>query len=99
MVFWTLQHNVYAVVSGQQYSEKVDMWAVGVLAYELLSGAPPFGAPTVGAIHANVVKKKIELPAAWPQVCRDFVGLCLNRNPKLRPGAETLLAHEFMTLS
>lgn len=83
--------------AGQPYTEKVDVWAVGVLAWELLSGNPPFAASTIKAVHYNVVNKKIVVPADWPEVCRDFVSLCLNRDPKMRPDAETLLGHRFLT--
>lgn len=91
-----MRENCAALFSGQLYTEKVDIWAVGVLAWELFSGTPPFAASTVKAINANVVKKKIILPAAWPEVCREFVGLCLNRDPEQRPDAKTLLEHRFL---
>jgi serine/threonine protein kinase len=76
----------------------VDIWAVGVLAYELLIGKAPFTASTTKAVYSNVVKKIVVLPEDWPDVCREFVGLCLARDPKRRPDAKTLLEHRFMKL-
>lgn len=30
------------IIKGQKYDEKVDLWAIGILAYELLIGKSPF---------------------------------------------------------
>lgn len=30
------------ILKGQKYDEKVDLWAIGILAYELLLGKSPF---------------------------------------------------------
>lgn len=30
------------MVEGKEHSEKVDLWALGVLTYEFLIGVPPF---------------------------------------------------------
>jgi serine/threonine protein kinase len=30
------------ILKGQRYDEKVDLWAIGILAYELLLGKSPF---------------------------------------------------------
>ena len=30
------------LLNGQRYDEKVDIWAVGILAYELMVGSSPF---------------------------------------------------------
>jgi len=30
------------LLKGQRYDEKVDLWAIGILAYELLIGNSPF---------------------------------------------------------
>ena len=35
------------IFEGEGYSEKVDIWAVGVIAYILLSGRPPFASKTM----------------------------------------------------
>lgn len=32
-------------VQGEKYDESVDIWAVGIIMYELLVGKPPFEAP------------------------------------------------------
>ncbi|XP_048224967.1 uncharacterized protein LOC125368153 [Perognathus longimembris pacificus] len=38
----TLDYLAPEVVEGRTYDEKVDLWCIGVLCYELLVGSPPF---------------------------------------------------------
>lgn len=38
----TLDYLPPEMVEGKEHSEKVDLWALGVLAYEFLVGVPPF---------------------------------------------------------
>lgn len=38
----TLDYLPPEMVEGKDHSEKVDHWALGVLAYEFLCGVPPF---------------------------------------------------------
>lgn len=44
MRFWLEQ--------GEKYDESVDIWAVGIIMFELLVGKPPFEAPVRGP-HLN----------------------------------------------
>jgi aurora kinase len=38
----TLDYLPPEMVEGKEHTEKVDLWALGVLAYEFLCGVPPF---------------------------------------------------------
>ena len=40
------------------YTEKCDMWSIGVILYIMLSGRPPINAPNEDAIIAKVKKAK-----------------------------------------
>lgn len=33
------------MIRGEKYDESVDIWAIGIIMYELLVGKPPFEAP------------------------------------------------------
>lgn len=38
----TLDYVSPEIVSGTDYDSRVDIWSIGVLSYELLTGKPPF---------------------------------------------------------
>jgi len=77
------------------YGAAVDVWAVGVLLWELLVGAAPFAAATREATKRNVASRTPPLPT-WPPRCRAFVAACLERAPSQRPSAEGLLQHPWL---
>ncbi len=54
--------------------------------------------PPIPAMYAigNEEKPVPELPAEYSQRARDFVRLCLVRDPEQRPSASQLLGHEFL---
>ena len=45
------------VVMRESYDNKVDIWALGVITTELLTGHPPFNATTKQELFYNVVSK------------------------------------------
>ena len=78
----------------------MDIWAVGVMTYLLLSGAYLFAAPTVQQIHENTLTKEIgfEEPI-WKDVsesAKDFISSCLVRDAASRPDIDALRAHRWL---
>lgn len=60
--------------SGSQgYGPGVDVWAVGILAYELLLGGPPFEAETKQETLRRILTDQPFLPRHWSRSCRDFL--------------------------
>lgn len=47
------------LVNRQPYNEKVDVWSLGIITYQLLVGRTPFEAETIKLIDANINNKKI----------------------------------------
>jgi eukaryotic-like serine/threonine-protein kinase len=59
----TLAYMAPEVLRGQSASEASDLFAVGVILYELLTGHHPFSAPNTHALIANVLEQQ---PDLWP---------------------------------
>ena len=59
----TLAYMAPEVLRGQPASEASDLFAVGVILYELLTGQHPFHAPTKHELIANILEAQ---PDMWP---------------------------------
>ncbi len=64
---------------------RTDLWSVGVILHELLAGAPPFRAKTVGGLLASIVADDpTPLPAGVPRPLAAIVEACLQKDPAKR---------------
>ncbi len=90
------------------YDEKADVWSVGALVYEALTGCQPFLADGAAEMASVVARRLAQRDAASGQPAfiaqaaglspeaRDFVARCLEARPEARPAAAELLAHPWL---
>ena len=82
------------LILNQKYTEKVDVWSLGVITYQLLSGRTPFDASKIKKINYNIVNKDIKFPdKQWGGIsnnAKDFIKHCLDRNQTSRPSINKL---------
>ena len=72
---------------GRAVDKRADIWAFGVLLFEMLTGRPLFAGETVSDTIAAVLMREPDfatLPAAVPAQIRALLGRCLERDPKRR---------------
>jgi hypothetical protein len=76
------------VVAGGRVDHRADMWAVGVILYELLAGQRPFQAPTfVGLVYKIVNEPVPPLETVAPDLPKgltDVVARTLEKDPRRR---------------
>ena len=73
---------------------QVDVWAAGILAYELLVGKPPFEVKDeTQTVNRILTCTNITLPPRHSLLWADFVKQSLEKRPNFRPDAATMLDH------
>ena len=81
----------------KQYDCKVDIWSLGIFAFELTNGDPPYIEQDQKTIIFNIVRlHPPPIHEKWSPQFRDFVAQCLIKDPDQRPSAAQLLKHEFL---
>ena len=85
-------------VRGQRLTVAADVWALGVMLYEALTGKPPFLGTTVVAIFEGIIKTTPTppgqlnplIPARLERICLR----CLEKDPSARPASAGEVASE-----
>jgi hypothetical protein len=94
MILGTAAYMAPEQARGQTVDRRADIWAFGVIVYELLTGKPLFEAATVTDTLAAVLRQEVDLTAA-PARFHRLLRLCLARDPRERlshiSGARLLL--------
>ena len=64
--------------------ELVDIWAMGVMLYYMVSGIMPFQGETIPQLKAKILNGKFTMPGGLTPVCQDLISGLLTNNPDER---------------
>jgi serine/threonine protein kinase len=85
-------------VLGKEITPLVDVYAFGILLYELLAGVKPMSADTVDRIFYSILNEPIDpeklRQAGVPSALIDLVARCTAKDPAQRPQTFSVIAEE-----
>jgi len=92
----TLDYLPPEMVLANEHDSSVDVWSLGVLMYEFLTGAPPFESEDYRDTCQNIVKTKYTMPDASSPEAKDLLSKVLVRTPADRLTLKQVAAHPWL---
>ncbi len=89
------------VLDDEEATAESDLWALGCIVYQMLSGSPPFSAESEYLIFKRIEEASFSFDDGFPELARSFVSALLVLRPDERLGAggdyTSLQEHPFFT--
>ena len=85
------------MISNSGHDEKVDIWCIGVLLFELMTGVQPWKGTDVNTVKMNISRLNINWPKNMDKKARDLISKILKYYPYERISLENMLVHPFFT--
>ncbi|XP_015268456.1 PREDICTED: aurora kinase C-like [Gekko japonicus] len=84
------------MIEGSPHNENVDVWCVGVLCYECLTGYAPFEAATRLETFRKIREVNLTFPSRVSDGARDLITKILHRTPSLRLPLKAVVEHPWV---
>jgi serine/threonine protein kinase len=87
MILGTAAYMAPEQAKGKTVDRRADIWAFGVVFFEMLTGEPLFTGDSAAEIMASAIKEEPKLdrlPISTPPPIRRLIERCLNKDPKQR---------------
>ena len=85
------------IIKEQAHDEHVDVWCIGVLLFELITGNVPFQGNDIETLQNNILKLKISWPRDINTDVKNLIMKILKLDPNQRLPLSDMLQHPFFT--
>lgn len=69
----TIEYLSPEMINKFPYSKEIDVWCLGVLAYELSTGWSPFSGPDKDTIYSNIKNISLKYPNYISKITKNFI--------------------------
>lgn len=91
----TYEYMAPEIIQHLEYDYKVDLWSLGVVFYEILTGETPFASDNQQELFNNIINEEVEFNKYMHRQAAQLIKKLLNKNPANRPTFEELKADPF----
>ena len=85
------------IIKEQGHDERVDVWCIGVLLFELTTATVPFPGNDLDTLKKNILKLKIAWPKDINSDAKNLIMKILKLDPNDRLPLSEMLSHRFIT--
>jgi serine/threonine protein kinase len=84
------------MINHKGHDGRVDIWCIGVLLFELITGKIPFQGKDIDTLKYNIRNMRICWPSEINSEAKDLIGKILKYNPEDRLNVKEILGHSFI---
>lgn len=92
----TIDYLSPELLTSREYDDKVDVWALGVLAYELVANSPPFEEDSKDLTCKRIVRGDLRFPETVSSDAKDLISKLLRHRPKDRISLRDVKRHPWI---
>ena len=80
----TYEYMAPEMLFENEYDEKIDVWALGILLYEMLHGVAPFKGQSAADVKEKMIVGSYTISSHLSSECRDLIVSLLKFSPEDR---------------
>ena len=92
----TLEYLPPEIVTEKGHNTGADIWCLGILLFEMLTGSTPFNSKGKDQMMNNIITLKPKFPHSMPPLAKDLISKMIEKDPMRRLSAKEIKCHPWL---